>query len=305
MNPSLNPTFLAFILSVFFSFSPLFGATFAGPDTCAACHADIHVEWKSSVHARAYSDEQFRNVWQKEGKRAACLQCHTTGHTKGTLKFEHAGVTCESCHGALGDNHPASSPMPIPMASEMCKTCHQKTYLEWKLSKHGEKGIRCFDCHNVHGQGLRAGGGDKLCGSCHAERMKNFAHATHKVQGLQCSTCHMPQFANKESMINGSGAAGHALSVGAETCTRCHEETVHNSNNLPELREQLSDMKKQMSLAGVENAYDLKEQISTLEWKLSRARQSNWVIGLLFLSLGLILGWIVGWTLLRRRGPHE
>lgn len=274
---------------------------YAGADICAACHADIFAEWKGSLHARAFSSEKFQRLWKENHKKPQCLECHTTGHAAGTNKYQHAGVTCESCHGAMSEGHPGDAKMPIPISSEMCKSCHDKTYKEWKISRHGKKNIRCFDCHKVHGQGLRVGGGEKLCGSCHTERLKDFAHSTHHTEGLECNTCHMPLYPAQKDAIEGTGAAGHALSVGADVCSRCHEEMVHKSANLPDLRGKVTEMNQQMSLAGVESVFDLNEKVSELQWRLNRARQSIWIVAVIAVLAGLSLGWLGGWYLLRKR----
>lgn len=274
-------------------------ADFVGPDTCADCHPKESGDWKGSIHAGAYS-EKFKKVWKEHGGQPACLDCHTTGHKKGTTNFVHAGVSCESCHGAMTPGHPAEK-MSLPVSSAMCAGCHKKSHQEWKLSKHGQKDIRCFDCHNVHSQGLRAGGGDALCGTCHAAKQKDFAHATHHVEGLKCATCHFPAYPDKADAIQGTGAPGHSLSVGAEVCSRCHEEMVHKSSHMNELRTEVSEFKKQMSLAGVTNVFDLKEQERDLQWRLDRAKQSAWLTALLGFLGGLGLGWLGGWYLLRRR----
>jgi len=289
----------ALLVISIFKISPIFA--YAGPDTCGTCHSDIYTSWKSSIHAKAFSSQKFQEVWTGHLKKPECLRCHTTGHTPGSLKYDFAGVTCESCHGTMSDGHPGESKMPIPVSSDMCQQCHKKTYQEWKISKHGQKNIRCFDCHLVHSQGLRLGGGDALCGSCHSKRLNDFAHSTHHLQGLKCSTCHMPADADKDKAIEGTGAPGHTTSVGSAVCSRCHEEMVHKSSNLPTLREKVSEINQQMSVAGVESVFDLNEKLKDREWQLARARQSVWVVAVLGVLAGLLLGWLGCWYLLRRR----
>ncbi|MBI4249419.1 MAG: hypothetical protein HY611_07940 [Elusimicrobia bacterium] len=279
-------------------------AGFSGPDFCSGCHAEEHAEWKGSIHARAYASKKFQKEWKENGANPRCLECHTTGHRQGSQEFLFAGVTCESCHGPAGSSHPADAKMPIPASADMCKRCHRQTYQEWTLSRHGQKNIRCFDCHRVHAQGLRAGGKNSLCGSCHPGRMKDFAHATHHLEGLTCVTCHMSAPKTTDA-IEGTGAAGHSLAVGVEVCSRCHEEMVHKSANLPRLRDELSDLRKQLSVAGVKSVFEVKEKAEDLQWRLDRARQSLWLTALLGLLAGLALGWLAGWVIWRARGgPH-
>lgn len=267
------------------------GAEYSGPETCAACHEEEHKAWKSSLHARAYSG-RFQTSWNEHGKAPQCLACHTTGAKKNSLHFAFEGVTCESCHGAKSEEHPGGSKMPIPVSSEMCNACHLKTYQEWKVSRHGQKNVRCFDCHQVHAQGLRAGGGDRLCGSCHPGRLKDFAHATHHLEGLKCATCHMPGRPDRAGAIEGTGAAGHALSVGGEVCARCHEEMVHASHKIRTLTGQVQDLKPSALVKQVEDKETRIRQLE-LEVHLQKGRMIRMVI--LACVIGMAAGGVVAW----------
>jgi hypothetical protein len=281
-----------FILLVFFA-GPLWGE-FAGPETCAGCHTQEYEDWKPSLHAKAYTSLTFQKSWKENGSTPECLKCHTTGWQAGKKKFAHEGVSCESCHGKMAEAHPADK-MPIPVSSDMCITCHKTTHGEWKLSGHGQKNIRCFDCHKAHGQGLRVGGGDALCGSCHVEKLKDFAHATHRQEGLRCNTCHFPTSPEGSDSIMGTGAPGHSLSVGPQVCGRCHEESVHKSSQLVDIRKKFSETQKHMAVAGVTNVFDLNEKVKDLEWRLERAGSSGWLVAVLGLLAGLGLGWLAAW----------
>ncbi len=271
----------------------------AGPSACGECHAQEFQEWTPSLHAQAYTSPVFQKSWKEHGSKPDCLQCHTTGWKEGSASFAHGGVTCESCHGSMADNHPAAK-MPIPVSSDMCRSCHVSTHAEWKLSAHGQKNIRCFDCHNAHGKGLRLDGGENLCGSCHTEKQQGFAHATHHKNGLRCNTCHFPRSAEGPDAIMGTGAPGHNLAVGPDVCARCHEETVHKSSRMADLRAKVSETQKHMAVAGIDNVFDLNEKAKELQWKLDRARSGAWLTGVLGLLAGLGVGWLGAWLAFRR-----
>lgn len=294
-----------FLTAFLISAAPLSRSEYSGTDTCAACHEDIYEEFNNSIHSKAYSNEAFQKSWEEHQKNPDCLACHTTGHKKGTAEYAEAGVNCEACHGAMSEGHPDTAKMPIPAGPEMCQNCHKKTFQEWQLSKHAEKNIRCYDCHQVHAQGLRAGGGDQLCGSCHENRLTDFAHSTHHMEGLKCSTCHMPDYKSHGSMIEGTGASAHTLSVGAEVCSRCHEDMVHKSAAIPSLREKVTEMNQQMVVAGVDNVFDLSETNKNLEWKLARVQQGLAVAALLFFLIGLLIGWLGGWYLYAKKRKSD
>lgn len=289
------------LLSLVIAVSATQADEFAGPNKCRGCHKEEYAEWKDSPHAGAFS-ERFQETWKGTGGSFSCVVCHTTGPDITAETYAHPGVTCESCHGIMSKGHAKKgAEMPLPITSEVCRDCHKRTFQEWQLSQHGQNDIRCFDCHGVHAQTLRSHGGDMLCGACHSERLENFAHATHQQEGLHCNTCHMPVSAEPMDAIEGVGAAGHTLSVGAEICGRCHGDSVHSSSQLPEMREQISALTKGEFLAGGKSTVELAEEVRTLSWMLDGARQKVWTVAVLGLLVGLLLGWLGGWYVFVKR----
>lgn len=275
-------------------------ADYEGPKRCRMCHKEAHEQWVNSPHAMAYEDTDFQEIWQKSGSEFSCLACHATGADMETGTFAFPGVTCESCHGIMDKGHSKKdAEMPLPVTSEVCRDCHKQTFQEWKMSKHGQSEIRCFDCHGVHAQSLRSDGGDQFCGACHSQRLEDFAHATHQLEGLHCNTCHMPVSVEPD-VIEGAGAAAHTLFVGAEICSRCHADMVHSSAQLPEMREELFEATKGEYLTGGKNAVELYEEVTNLNWMLNSARKKLWTVSVLGLVVGLALGWMFGWFFFER-----
>ena len=79
-------------------------STYAGSESCAACHTKANDVWKKSGHAHA-----FRTlVSRKADADPNCIGCHTVGFEKpGGYRREFAAtkltdVGCESCHGPAG-----------------------------------------------------------------------------------------------------------------------------------------------------------------------------------------------------------
>jgi Zn-finger protein len=288
---------ISIILLIFFT--AVQAADYEGSSKCRMCHKDEYEQWKDSPHALAFSNG-FQDIWKELGSNPACLACHATGVDPEAGTFSHPGVTCESCHGKMSKGHSKQkAEMPLPITSEICKDCHTKTFQEWKVSRHGQNGIRCFDCHGVHEQSLRSGGGDLLCGACHSQRLEDFAHATHQLEGLHCNSCHMPMFAQPENVFEGAGVPGHNLHVGTEVCGRCHADMVHSSSQLPEMREQLMEATRGQYLTGGKGALELYEEVRTLTWKLDSAESKLWTVSILGLLVGLLLGWLLGWIVFR------
>lgn len=277
-------------------------ADYSGPRKCRGCHKEAYTQWQESSHALAFSDESFQKTWDSVDGDFACLRCHATGANAETETYSHPGVTCESCHGVMSKGHTKKdAEMPLPITSEVCRDCHKKTYQEWQVSQHSQNDIRCFDCHGAHNQSLRSKGGDLLCGACHSKRLEKFAHATHQLEGLHCNSCHMPASAEPEDVIEGAGAAGHTLFVGAEVCGRCHADTVHTSSQLPEMREQLVAANQDQYLTGGKGAMQLYEEVQTLTWMLDSARYKLWTVSVLGLVVGLLLGWMGGWYVYEKK----
>jgi hypothetical protein len=292
----------AFCLVILFVFvATAQAADYEGSRKCRMCHKDEYEQWKDSPHALAFSDS-FQETWKQLDSDPACLACHVTGAEIEAGTFSHPGVTCESCHGIMSKGHSKKdAEMPLPITSEVCRDCHKQTYQEWKLSRHSQADIRCFDCHGVHAQTLRSNGGDLLCGACHSQRLEDFAHATHQLEGLHCNSCHMPTSAGCEGCLDGTGAPGHNLHVGTEVCGRCHADMVHSSAQLPEMREQLMEATRGQYLTGGKGALELYEEVRTLTWMLDSARKKLWTVSALGLLVGLLLGWLFGWYFLNKK----
>jgi hypothetical protein len=235
-------------------------------------------------------DDTFLNVWTQQGKKWECLVCHTSRSDRKTGTYSHEGVSCESCHGEMKEDHPDKEKMALPVTSEVCQSCHTVTYGEWRVSRHGQKNIRCFDCHKMHQMSQRKDQPDQMCGTCHTERLKDFSHATHSVEGLHCLSCHMPEVKGSVMKIRGIGVRGHTFGVGAETCANCHREMVHASHERASLEEEVHKLK-------AATPEKMQAQLDELEKESGKLRETinankrvfPAVIGLAFL-LGIFLG---------------
>lgn len=258
---------------------------YVGAETCAACHAAEYEEWKGSKHAGAVSPT-FLLQWERNGRSPQCLSCHTTAFNQAHGTFESQGVSCESCHGPYMPGHPQGGTMGLPVDSTACMSCHTRTYREWQLSGHAKHNIRCFDCHEVHRQGLRQPNVESQCGACHPQRLEDFAHATHHFQGLTCATCHMPSV-DATDTIGGTGAPAHSFFVGAQTCAACHEEMVHKSHKIPSLTQEVEHL---AHTTDAQTAERLQARIRQLELETDLQKSRTVKIGLIAALVGLLLG---------------
>lgn len=281
--------------------APLFAAEEKVSETCGVCHEKETKEWEASPHAKTMGDS-FMAVWQRDGKKWECLVCHTSRADRKTGKFSHEGVSCESCHGAMKDDHPDKAKMTLPATSEVCQGCHTVTYGEWRVSAHGQKNIRCFDCHKMHQLKLRKDKPDDMCGSCHTERLKDFSHATHAVEGLHCLSCHMPEIKGSVTKIRGIGVRGHTFGVGAETCANCHREMVHASHERASLTEEVKRLKTLTPEALTTRVTELEKESSRLRDSLAANRR----VFVPLIVLAFVLGIFGGFALPHfRKKPDE
>jgi hypothetical protein len=279
-------------LIVLFAF--ILAANAQEADRCALCHEQQTQDWRESPHARTMNDG-FMNVWTQQGKKRECLVCHAS------QPDSHEGVSCESCHGAMKEDHPDKSKMVLPVTSEVCQNCHTVTYGEWRVSLHGQKNIRCFDCHKMHGMKLRKDKPDEMCGTCHTERLKDFSHATHSIEGLHCLSCHMPEVKASVMKIRGLGVRGHTFGVGAETCANCHREMVHASHE----RESLTEEVKKLKAATPEKLQAYADELEKEAGKLRETVSANRRVFPPLIALSFLLGIFLGYALPHFRGKKD
>ncbi len=200
-----------------------FLGNYGGPQQCAECHAAEFYAWSGTTHARATFDPVFQVYLQQAEQPGECFACHTTGYNATTGQFVTAGVTCEACHGPYRSDHPGQS-MRMATTAELCGACHRSTLAEWQTSRHGQAGIACVACHEVHTQQTRAAvTTGALCAGCHQESTGNALHEQHKAAAITCATCHVARPTDgAASAVSGRAITGHDFIVVARTCDGCH-----------------------------------------------------------------------------------
>ena len=166
-------------------------------EECGRCHQEIYEEWKTSIHAHAYTDPFFQAYWKKDDNIWICLNCHTPlENQQPTLiqsipndrvekavqiqnpMYDHAyqqeGVTCAACHVRDGviwgpfDDSAAPHPTkfdPAFRTKDMCYRCHNVV-------------SGPFQFYNVG-----------PCGTYAEYEGEYFM----KEKGYVCQTCHMPE----------------------------------------------------------------------------------------------------------------
>jgi len=270
------------------------GGFYAGSETCAACHKDVHETWAGTLHSQAFSSPVFQEDWVKQNSAVSCLECHTTGYDATTGKYSEEGVTCESCHGPMQQDHP-TEPMPVTPDYTLCARCHKTTTDEWRASSHGAVNISCESCHDPHTQVPRADTVNELCSNCHKDMGDSFTHGTHANSGLQCNDCHMATASHTDS-TGGLFATGHTFSVGSDACINCHQDTVHTRDTILQLSGQ--------SAGDAPSADELMKQVQEQEQKIENLEAQSSVrlyTGLMQGAIvGLTMGGVAAWVVSRR-----
>lgn len=203
----------------------LFGA-YQSLTLCRECHPDEFNAWAGTTHADASFDPIFQVYLQQAEQPGECLSCHTTGYDTATGQFVLAGVSCEACHGPYRSAHPNES-MMIATDETLCGACHRSTLAEWQISRHGEVGVNCIQCHEVHSQKTRAAvATNVLCAGCHHDHTGDEIHATHLAADVQCVDCHRsaPGRSDAESAVSGQAVTGHSFTVQISLCKSCHPD---------------------------------------------------------------------------------
>jgi formate-dependent nitrite reductase cytochrome c552 subunit len=259
---------------------------YAGSQSCAQCHENIHAAWQNTRHAQAFSAPIFQRDWTQLGSQVSCLECHTTGYDALTGKYAEAGVTCEACHGPFQPNHP-DAPMPITPDANLCGTCHKTTTDEWRASVHGQEGIQCQDCHNPHSQTPKAASVTELCTTCHQNPGTSFTHSTHANAGLECSNCHMFTNPRTNDPIEGLVPTGHTFTVGSDACIACHQDTVHTRNEIVKLTGEVAQLET------VDTA-TLEQQVQTQQQQITDLKVQSTNRLYIGLAQGAIVGLLTG-----------
>lgn len=286
------------------------GEATTAPQACSECHLDVVSAWESGMHAQAYTDPVFQEVWQQQGgSDPACLACHTTGYNPRTQAYAHEGVTCEACHGLTPANHP-DEPVSINPGPQVCETCHATTVTEWEHSAHGEQQLACTSCHNPHPQQLLFDNDSvALCLNCHEEPRDDYAHLAHPEQ--LCTDCHWHRAKPEDLLAHFTSGAlfptGHTAVVETVACVTCHADLAAEEGTLVSLDGALDEMGLRESqhplLAAQVRIHELEAEVDTVRAQGENTSVLRIVQGAV---IGLAVGSVVALIVLRsRRRAHR
>ncbi len=156
---------------------------------CARCHADIAAEWRSSLHARAWTDPIFQEAYAAE-PLAECRNCHApeNGGRVPTGRAAHDGVSCATCHVRAGAVLAADSVHPRPAGSRASHPVVATREL-------GESAF-CGGCHQFNFLGFLADadgrGHHVLTDEPQQDTLGEWQESAAAMAGETCQHCHMP-----------------------------------------------------------------------------------------------------------------
>jgi DmsE family decaheme c-type cytochrome len=167
-------------------------------DACLDCHEDVVHGMKGSAH-------------DPVGGKIACLGCHA-----GAATVAHV------------DDPDANKPVnPGKLSADslkaVCTTCHAHPHALnlYERDPHGEAGLACTNCHQIHDNKHASLLKDKqpdLCLSCHQDVRGQLALTSHHPvmeNVVACSDCHVEVFQSKKQ---------HTQTGPGGTCVNCHAE---------------------------------------------------------------------------------
>ena len=287
---------------------------------CFRCHRNVADDWSHSPHAHAYDDPVFQEQWIGLGTPETCLACHTTNFVSSTGEYETEGVSCQSCHGTVTDNHPEQV-VPTIVDTYYCGSCHTTTLSEWRSTGHASSDVDCMDCHNPHSQQPLFDNHDDLCINCHKDSMGDYLNDLHVQQDIGCVDCHALVIQPDVTPEDGIVPTGHGFTISPQTCVACHTDALHAGFTLPGYEngaanaafhagtdEEQASTEGAQPLTETDQANNLtdSQRIQTLETALASSRVSNLFQGAM---IGLVLGgstaWFVGQNLRIRSDEEE
>lgn len=195
--------------------SPVLGTLHAAE--CGTCHQDVYQEWKTTVHAGAWTDPYYRVDWEFDGRQQICDNCHIPldrQQQSRVLGFrdrdkwepilapnpdfdpalQQEGVTCAGCHlrggRILGPNGSQNAPHPVEKFSDPNETC---------LRCHVVQGKRWDTFYRMPPCGTIA----EIDAGQHRLQGSSGEYAVGDVAKLGCVQCHMPAAERPDAKAGG------------------------------------------------------------------------------------------------------
>lgn len=189
-------------------------ADFIGDAYCRGCHSMLHDQWRTSMHAKSYSDEVYRKtvdfaVSDMGGSESAdgrtiqsfCLTCHTPigtliGEIPPKSQIAASGINCDFCHtvedtNGIGNASYVSSPGNVKRGPyvDAISPSHDTT-----LSTLHTRSEFCGMCHDVY---------HPTNGLPLEQTYTEWKNGPYAAENVQCQHCMMGEIRNTQAAIQG------------------------------------------------------------------------------------------------------
>lgn len=176
---------------------------------CEACHGpgSAHLSWSKAPDASDPSKGLTVALDERRGAHWSIDPASGNAQRSTPRDSERELQVCAQCHSRrsqFAEGYRAGRPfhdhyLPSTLEEGLYHPDGQQrdevfTWGSFRQSRMHQAGVTCGDCHEPHGQKLRAEG-NAVCGQCHAAAKYDApSHHFHPVgsPGAQCVNCHMP-----------------------------------------------------------------------------------------------------------------
>jgi hypothetical protein len=168
------------------------------PEDCGQCHRDQFEQWRTSLHAHAFSPGLVADaLTYTAAATAACMQCHAP--------LAEQSAAFETARG-LGMAHRPDQ-QGLAAAGNACAGCHLRHYARFGPPQRGTGAVGPSKLTAPHGGVFRTTFFESVefCSSCHqfdatfavnGKPLENtvveWQASPQASQGVTCQTCHMP-----------------------------------------------------------------------------------------------------------------
>ena len=168
------------------------------PESCAECHADQYEQWRTSLHAGAFSPGLVGQLLTYDaGQISGCMQCHAplAEQPRDFKAAREKGVA----HLATGQG--------LAAAGVACGACHLRGHRRFGPPQRDTGATGQSDTDAPHGGVYRAAWFEEseFCAACHqfpqdyavnGKPLENtvveWQESPFAAEGVTCQTCHMP-----------------------------------------------------------------------------------------------------------------
>jgi len=152
---------------------------------CEACHVEIALEWRGSLHARSHTDEVYQRAFAIE-PLPFCQGCHAPeadASREVPISVGEIGVACVTCHVLGGEVVAARHGDDRPQAAQQRAPAPHPVLRDARLATTAA----CAGCHEFAFPDSGARSTPELMQATVSE------HARSKHRDRSCADCHMPE----------------------------------------------------------------------------------------------------------------